>query len=152
MPTQHIYRNTVLIDAPASAVWASLTTPHLIQQWMWDDPLEITCDWSPGSPLVICGDFHGMPFTNKGEVLACDPDRLLRYTQWSTLTECADEPDNYCILTFQLEEVKGQTTLILTQSNFYSEASFKHYEFYWNSTLLLMKRVIEESARRPYTM
>ncbi len=126
--------------------------PEFIQRWMWDAPLEITFDWNPGSPLIIRGDFRGQPFTNKGTILACDPERLLQYTQWSTLTECPDEPGNYCVLTFHLEEADEQTVLTLTQANFVSETSFKHYEFYWNSTLPLMKRAIEESAPRPDTM
>ncbi|MGC4052742.1 MAG: SRPBCC domain-containing protein [Paludibaculum sp.] len=152
MPAHHVLRKSVLIEAPAQAVWTSLTTPRLIQRWMWDAPLEITCDWRPGAPLTIRGDFHGVPFTNKGTILAWDPARLLRYTQWSTLTECTDEPDNYCILTFQLEQAGGQTVLTLIQTNFVSETSFKHYELYWNSTLLLMKRVIEESTPAPDAM
>ncbi|WP_321471904.1 SRPBCC domain-containing protein [uncultured Paludibaculum sp.] len=152
MPGEQILQKSVTIDAPASAVWASLTTPSLIQQWMWDAPLDITSDWMPGSPLIISGDLHGRPFTNKGTILACDPEHLLRYTQWSTITECTDEPGNYCVLAFHLEEARGQTTVTLTQTNFVSETSFKHYEFYWNTTLFLMKRVIEESAPSPDTM
>lgn len=152
MPTTDILLKSVTIDAPASAVWAWLTAPNLIQRWMWDTPLEIECDWKRGSPLVIKGDFHGRPFTNKGEILAFDPERFLTYTQWSTLTECDDEPGNYCVLTFHLKEADGQTILTLAQTNFVSETSFKHYELYWNSTLLLMKRVIEESAPHPEAM
>ncbi|MBN9662035.1 MAG: SRPBCC domain-containing protein [Acidobacteria bacterium] len=140
------YCNSIPIDAPASAVWAFLTTPSLIQRWMWDSPLEIHCGWTTGSPLVLRGNLHGMPFTNKGEVMTIEPERLLQYTQWSTLTGCADVPENYCLLTFHLaEQAPRHTILTLTQTRFFSEASYKHYELYWNVTLPFLRRLVEES-------
>lgn len=44
MPATDILLKSVTIDAPASAVWAWLTAPNLIQRWMWDTPIEIECD------------------------------------------------------------------------------------------------------------
>lgn len=131
------------IQAPADRVWAALTRQALMVQWMSIPEIEVLTNWEPGSPFVIRGDLHGLPFENKGTVLQFEPLRLLRYTHLSSLSELADEPGNYCQLEFRLETSDNQTELILRLSNFPTASIYHHFVFYWNVASQLLKRFVE---------
>ena len=141
-PDAIVYR-TVPIKAPLSTVWDSLTEPDLIKRWMWDSDVAIYTDWSVGSQIRIQGDFHGIRFDNKGTVLQYIPERTLQYTYWSTLSEIADTPENYSIIEFSLDAHADQTILTFRQSQFATYAIYKHFEFYWNTTLHILKQRLE---------
>jgi uncharacterized protein YndB with AHSA1/START domain len=135
---------TVRIDAGAEAVWAVLTEPELIRQWVSDDELEVLTDWAVGGAVVMRGDLHGLAFENKGKVLECEPGKLLRYTYLSSLSKLPDRPQNYSVIEFRLKAEEGQTVLTLTQSNFVTITNYKHFDFYWNVTMRIIKRLAEE--------
>jgi hypothetical protein len=66
---------------------------------MSDFEMGIITSWEVSSPIIISGDLHGIPFRNKGTVLQLEPEKQLQYTYWSTLSEQADIPENYSIIT-----------------------------------------------------
>ena len=138
----------VIIDAPRSVVWAALTDPTSIYQWMGGAELglEISTDWTIGGPLLITG-FHHVAFQNRGTILRCEPEQALCYTHRDSLSQLPDEPQNYSTLCFVLESVP-QTAVTLTIDNFPTEAIFKHLNFYWGTTLEVFKRFVEQ---RPIT-
>lgn len=110
---------------------------------MLDAEIDIITEWKTGGPLVVRGDLHGLPFENKGIVMRFDPHRALQYTQWSTLSENEDIPENYSLITFQLQPENGGTTLTFTQSGFATEVIYLHHNFYWNTALDLIRRLNE---------
>jgi len=137
---------TITIDAPASKVWDTLTNPERMKQWMAETEIDILTDWKVGSPFVIRGNLHGIDFENTGTVLQFEPEKLLQYTHLSSLSRLPDKPDSYSVIEFRLAPIEGQTTLTLTLSHFPTESIYKHLAFYWNVTLEILKRLIEQQG------
>jgi len=140
-----IINKTLNIDAPASKVWSTLTDPELMKLWMLDFEINITSDWKVGSSIKIHGDLHGIKFENKGTILQFEPEKVLEYSYWSSLSQHADVPENYSVITFRLTPIDGKTILTFTQSNFETEVSYKHFNYYWNVALGLLKRLNDVS-------
>jgi len=141
-----IVTKAVTIHAPAASVWAALTEPALMQQWMAERPLEIITDWTVGSPIVIRGQLHGINFVNNGKVLACEPEQQLTYTQLSSISHLPDVPENYAVLSFRLTPAGSATELTVTVHNFATEVIYKHLAFYWPVALGVCKRFVEQQA------
>ncbi|RYD76215.1 MAG: SRPBCC domain-containing protein [Sphingobacteriales bacterium] len=133
----------IRINAPISKVWEALTNPALMKLWMSDFEMQISTNWEVGSEILVSGDLHGIPFQNKGIIIQFEPEKLLQYTYWSTLSEQEDIPENYSLITIQLSPEDNNTNLHLTQSNFIAYTTFKHWEFYWNVTLYILKKFVE---------
>jgi uncharacterized protein YndB with AHSA1/START domain len=135
---------TIIIEATPSAVWDRLTNPDLMKQWMAEPEIgiEIITDWKVGSPIIIKG-FHHIKFENKGTVLQFEPGKVLQYNYLSSLSRLPDSPENYSIVEFRLAPLEHHTSLTLTISNFPTEIIFKHVDFYWKTTIVLLKKFIE---------
>ncbi|HXS36026.1 MAG TPA: SRPBCC domain-containing protein [Flavipsychrobacter sp.] len=144
MEDNQIINKTLNINAHTSRVWKTLTDPELLKLWMLDSEINISSDWKAGSPIMMYGDLHGIRFETKGMVLQAEPEKILEYTHWSSLSQHADIPENYSVITFMLTPIDGKTILTFTQSNFETEVSYKHFNFYWNVALELMKKLNED--------
>jgi uncharacterized protein YndB with AHSA1/START domain len=147
--TQRIEK-TVTINAPASAVWDALTLPHIMKQWMAepDVHVDIVTDWNVGGPISIRGVLSRVPFENRGTVLQWEPMRLLRYSHLSSLSRLPDRPENYSIFEFRLTPLDERTSLVLTIENFPTEVILRHLDFYWRTTVEVLKKMIENAAFR----
>ena len=53
------------IEAPASRVWAALTDPDQIKEYMFGSQVETS--WEVGSPITWNGEYEGRPYQDKGE-------------------------------------------------------------------------------------
>jgi uncharacterized protein YndB with AHSA1/START domain len=135
---------TVTINAPTSKIWEALTNPDLMKKWMSELEIEILTDWKVGNLVVIRGKLHGIKFENKGKVLQFEPEKILQYSHLSSLSRLPDKPENYSVFDFRLTPKEDLTFLTLTVSNFPTESIYKHLAFYWNVTLEIFKRMIEE--------
>ena len=137
----------VTIDAKASKVWAVLTSPSLMTQWMGGSEMkvEVETDWKINAPLVVRG-FHHVKFENKGVVLRYMPEEQLTYSHLSSVSRLPDETVNYTILDFILTPANNQTTLTLGISNFPTEIIRKHLEFYWRGTMYRIKKCVENDC------
>jgi len=142
--TQQIEK-TIIIKALPFAVWHALTNPEVMKQWIAEPELEleIITAWKIGAPIVIKG-FHHIRFENKGTVLQFEPNKVLEYNFLSSLSRLPDKPENYTVAQFRLMPLENQTSLTLILRNFPTEAIFKHVDFYWRTTLEIMKKVVEE--------
>lgn len=140
------FNKTIQINAPIAAVWHALTTPEVIKKWMSETEIDILTDWKVGSPILIRGRLHEtkIKFENWGIVLQFEPEKILRYSHLSSLSRLPDRPESYSIFEFRLTPVENQTTLTIAVSNFPTETIYKHLAFYWNVTLEILKRRIEE--------
>jgi uncharacterized protein YndB with AHSA1/START domain len=143
MATSQVVSKTIQINAPVSKVWKALTDPALMKLWMSDFDMEINTNWEVGSPVYVRGDLHGIPFQNKGTVLQFEPGKLMQYTFWSTLSEQEDIPENYSLITIRLSPADNGTILHFTQSNFIAYTTYKHSDFYWDGTLHILKKFVE---------
>lgn len=140
---QH-FTDTVIIDAPARAVWECLTHIDKMREWMGEPEMkiEVETDWRVGSPMIVRG-FHYGRFENTGVVLTFEPQEKLSYTHRSSLSRLADEPQSYTTLAFHLDAANDSTTLSLVATHFPTPTIFKHLEFYWSGTLRVLKQYVE---------
>ena len=139
------FEKSVIIDAAQSAVWDALTNPDPIRQWMGGRTnIEVITDWKVGEPILIRG-IHQVPFENTGTVLRFEPEQVLRYSHLSSLSHLPDEPQNYTTMEFNLESAGSGTLLRLIVENFPTDTIYRHLNFYWETTLMVLKRYVEQS-------
>jgi uncharacterized protein YndB with AHSA1/START domain len=144
------HHESVVIQASADDVWAGLTRPERMREWMGEPEmaLEIHADWRVGGPLVVRGMHHGR-FENRGAVLAFEPGRRLSYTHLSSVSRLPDEPGSYTTLDFRLVPDGGGTCLDLTMHGFPTDSIRRHLVFYWSVTLMVLKRYVEGRPAYP---
>ena len=131
------------IDAPPERVWAALTDPDQIEQYMFGS--RVDTDWQPGSAITWSGEWQGRAYQDKGEVIAVDPPHRLEVTHFSPLMGQPDEPDNYHRLLYVLEERGSGTHLRLSQDNNADEAAAEHSQTQWQQMLEGLKQLVEAS-------
>ena len=141
MPHPFTAHVTLTINAPASKVWDALTKPDLIKRYLFGT--DAVSDWKVGSPLIFRGVWEGKEYKDKGVILRSDPGRVFEYTYLSSFSGLADVPENYNIITFELEQKTGKTELKISQSNIATEQARKHSEENWGGVLNAMKEVVE---------
>ena len=141
---EDVLSKTVRINAPVSKIWEGLTNPVIMKKWMSETEIDILTDWKVESPIILRGRLHGIKFENKGRVLQFEPEKILQYSHLSSLSRLPDRTENYSVLDFRLATNEPQTALTLTLSNFPTESIDKHLAFYWNVTLEIFKRLMEE--------
>lgn len=137
---------TVHIHAPASKIWQALTDPSMMKKWIGETEITIVTDWQVGSPIAMRGKLHGVRFENRGTVLQYEHEKILQYTHLSSISRLPDQPESYSILEFRLTPLEDQTSLTLMITNFPTETIYKHLAFYWNVTLEIIKKMVEQSA------
>jgi len=141
-----IVRKSIRMQASLNKVWDALTQPDLMKSWMADSDIEVITTWEVGSPIII--NVHEVsyktPFTNTGIVLKFLKNRVLEYSHLSSISRLADQPENYTLIRFTLQQENDRTLLELNLSNFPTESHYKHIDFYWAVTLEVLKRFVEE--------
>jgi uncharacterized protein YndB with AHSA1/START domain len=70
----------ITIEASATTIWAALTDPAHITQYMFGSKVET--DWRPGSPITWSGVYNGQRYQDKGEVITVEPPRRLVVTHF----------------------------------------------------------------------
>jgi len=143
--TNKPYSKNIIIHSNPSQVWKALTDPKLMERWMSESPIEIHTDWKTGSPMIIRGILSQTPFENKGEVLQFNPEKLLAYSHLSSLSNLPEESENYTIIEFQLSSIEKGTSLTIHLRSFPTEIIYKHLVFYWNTTLEILRKFLEQS-------
>lgn len=141
------FSTSVIINSEPSNVWTTLTDIGLMSKWLGDPEMNIKVetDWKIDSPIFIRG-FHHINFVNKGTVLEYDKEKKLSFTHLSSVSRLADKKENYTILEFILTLIDKQTQLALNIENFPTETIRKHLEFYWRTTVLTIKKQIEDET------
>src|SRR5262245_39246192 len=133
---------SIQIKADKIKVWAALTTPLKIRQYLYG--AETITDWKVGSPIVFRGEVQGQKWQDKGTILEIEPGELLRYSYWSGYCGLEDLPENYASVTYRLQSRDGETLLTITQRGYASQASRQSSEIGWNSILEKIKTIVEE--------
>jgi uncharacterized protein YndB with AHSA1/START domain len=143
MPENRIATADVTIDASRERVWAALTDPEIIRQYMFGS--TVTSDWTPGSPITYAGEYEGKKYEDHGTILEIRAPELLRSTHFSPLSGKPDVPENYHELTYTLTAEEGATVVQLTQDNNASDAEAEHSAENWKQMLVGLKSVVEST-------
>ncbi|MGN6179222.1 MAG: SRPBCC family protein [Mucilaginibacter sp.] len=134
-------KTEIKFNAPAAKVWHGLTDPGMIKKYFFGTDLKT--DWQPGSPIVWSGEWQGKTYEDHGKILEVTPGKHAKYTYWSQMSGTEDKPENYQMLTYDLDEKDGVTTLTLTQENIASEQAKEHSEQNWHSVFDGLRKLIE---------
>jgi uncharacterized protein YndB with AHSA1/START domain len=143
MSDNRIATATVTVAASPERVWAALTDPAIIRQYMFGS--TVTSDWTLGSSITYAGEYEGRRYEDHGQILDIRPPELLRSTHFSPLSGKSDIPANYHTLTYTLVAVDGGTLLRLEQDNNASEEEAKHSAANWQHMLDGLKSVVEST-------
>jgi uncharacterized protein YndB with AHSA1/START domain len=141
MNNKYTAEATTTINAPASKVWQALVNPEIIKQYLFNT--DVISDWKVGSPIIYRGEWEGKLFEDKGEILAMEPEKLLKSTHWSPLSGVPDSPENYHTVTYTLSDKGKSTEVRITQDNNASEEERAHSEKNWQTVLKGMKDLLE---------
>lgn len=131
----------ITIAAPAVEVWAALTDPARIKEYMFGS--TVATDWRLGSPITWGGVYNGRPYEDKGEVIGVEPPRRLAVTHFSPMSGEADVPENYHRLVYSLVPVGPDTRVELTQDNNPDDEAAVHAAGNWETMLQGLKRHVE---------
>ena len=126
------------IGAPASDVWAALTTPEQIKEYFFGS--EVETDWEEGHPIKFRGEYKGQAYEDKGEIKQVDKEHSLSFTHWSEMSGKPDEPENYATVTYALREKDGRTEVKVTQTNCGDASETKKN---WKAVLNGLKKTVE---------
>ena len=99
--TKHIAHTQISIAASPDRVWTALTTPEMIKQFMFG--ADVHTDWKVGSPLTYTGEMQGKKYEEKGTIKKLEPGKVLAATHFSSMSGKPDVPENYALVTWQLE-------------------------------------------------
>jgi uncharacterized protein YndB with AHSA1/START domain len=137
-------QHSIRIRAKPSAVWATLIDLAKIARWMGGAHVEST--WQPGGAISFTGTLHGRPYQDRGTVLACEPEQLLRYSHWSALSRLPDSADTRTVITLRLQANGDETDLEVCHDNLASDVAFGHARFFWRNALQDLKRIAETES------
>jgi uncharacterized protein YndB with AHSA1/START domain len=141
----HVATAETTIEAPASVVWAALTDPELIKQYMFGS--EVQTDWKQGSPIVWKGEYEGATYQDKGEILEIEPGKRLKVTHFSPMSGQADVPENYHTVSYDLTESGDTTNVRLSQDGNASDDEAERSRANWEAMLTSLKSVVEDTNR-----
>lgn len=136
---------STVINAPVSSVWEALTKPELIKQYFFGTT-TIT-DWKVGGPIKFKGEWEGKSYEDKGTVLKFEPNKMLQYDYWSSMSGIEDKPENYVTITYFVSGEKNKTTLTISQENIANEKMKEHSEQNWKKVLNNLKDFIERGVK-----
>ena len=134
-------KKSITINAKASKVWDALTNPELIKKYLFGT--QTISDWTIGSQIKFVGEWEGKKYEDKGTILKFDKEKILRYSYWSSFSGKPDTPENYLIVTFELEKKGKSVVLTLTNENFADEKSLEHSKKNWGMVLKGLKKTVE---------
>jgi uncharacterized protein YndB with AHSA1/START domain len=135
---------SVEINAESSKVWETLISPGLMKLWLSESNIQVYSEWKEGSDFIMKGDLHGIAFENRGSIIQLEAPKIFGYNYLSNISGLPDAPGNRTHVRFSLsEQNNNQTLLQLSLKNFPTESIYRHIDFYWNATLLEIKKVAE---------
>lgn len=132
---------SILLDAPITKVWQAVTDPAEVKKYFFGT--DLVTAWKVGEPIYFRGEWEGNAYEDKGTVLQYQPEKMLQYDYFSSMSGKEDLPENYQIITYELEARDHKTLLKITQDNVPSEESKEHSEQNWNMVLEELRKLVE---------
>jgi uncharacterized protein YndB with AHSA1/START domain len=130
------------IAAPLEAVWDALLNPQKIKKYFFN--ANVSGDWTTGGKIFWKGEWNGMTYDDKGEILQLKPYTTFQFTHYSPLGGLPDTPGNYHTVTIELIQKGDNTHVTLLQDNNASDEQVSQSEANWKEMLEGLKKVVEE--------
>lgn len=134
-------KTQITIHAPPASVWDALTTPALIKKYLMG--ADVHTDWKVGSPLTYTGTYNGKPYEEKGVIQKLEPRKLLQATHFSSSSGKEDKPENYALVTWQLDDRGDATVLAVSQDGIENEAGVEGAKRNWAQVLEGLRKTVE---------
>lgn len=132
---------SILINANASRVWEALTNPDQIVLYTGS---KATTDWAVNSSVSWAGELFGTTYENKGIILENSPHSVLKFTYWSGMGGDMDLPDNYSVVTYNINELEaGSVELAYSRVKIPTEMETLVFKDNIKSMLEEIKRIAE---------
>lgn len=141
MNRELIATTSISIFSSPLEVWKALIDPEIIKEYMHGTETQTT--WELHTPITFRGEWEGVPYIDKGEIVEIIPERVLSYTYWSPLSGTEDFEDNYSIITYHISPYDDETTLTVTQDNIETDEKVIASEENWMKTLTQLKKILE---------
>jgi uncharacterized protein YndB with AHSA1/START domain len=142
MKNQYTAKAITTIHASTSEVWNALTTPELVKQYFFGTDLHTS--WEVGSPIEFTGEWQGQQYTDKGTVLAAEPNHVLEYSYLSSMSGLEDVPENYASIRYELSAEGEATHLEIHQDNIATKEAAEHSRQNWQMVLAQLKQLVEQ--------
>lgn len=140
-----IASKSIQINANADQLWSVLTDPDKIKIYLFGT--ETLTDWEEGSPILFQGEYNGQHYKDKGNVLEKSVNKRLQYNYWSGFSGLEDKPENYSLVTYDIEDQGSDTVKFTwTQQGFSSEEGKCHTEAGLESMLEQVKQLAENES------
>ncbi len=136
---------STIINAPVSTVWEAITKPEIIKQYFFGT--DTITDWKVGGPIKFKGEWEGKTYEDKGTVLKFEPNKMLQYDYWSSMSGIEDKPENYVRISYIVSGEKNKTTLTISQENIPDEKTKEHSEQNWKKVLNSLKTLLEQGIK-----
>lgn len=131
----------MIIKANPKVVFDALTDPQKVKQYLFGTNLKT--DWKVGSPITYTGEWQDQTYEDKGEVLEFEQDRKIVTTYFSSMSGQEDNPDNYQLVTYEVDGNDDETELTISQANIASQESAEHSKDNWASVAAEIKKLCE---------
>lgn len=143
MDKKLIASSNINIQSTPEKVWDVLTNPEKIKEYLFGT--EVLTDWNIGSPIVFQGEYNGQQYKDKGNVIENTKNELLKYDYWSGFSGLEDEPENYSLVTYKIENLDNSSVnFTWHQQGFSSEEGKCHTEQGLQSMLEKIKELAEK--------
>lgn len=134
---------SIHIHGTPTQVWDALTNPEKIKVYLFGT--ETITDWKVGSEIAFQGEYNGTQYKDKGNVLECEVNKLLKYNYWSGFSGLEDKLENYFLVTYRVEEAdNGQVKFTWEQEGFANEKAQQHTQGNLGAMLEQIKELVEK--------
>ena len=139
-----IVNKSIRIKGTPAQVWDALTNPAKTREYFFN--CEVISDWKVGRAITFKGLAMSKKIELRGEILAIEPERLLKYT----LKNSEDKnSDTVSTVTDRLEYVNGETVVSITDDVGAGDGAEERYEKSvqgWDNILSGLKAIVEKKA------
>ncbi len=137
-----IQSHNIEISKPIAIVWKALTTPEIIAKYLHGT--ETITDWKVGSRITFQGEYEGNTYHDGGIIKEFIPNKKISYTYWSSFTGLEDKPENYALVTYDVESIDAnKTKFTWTTKGFSSEEEFEGSKTSMPKFLENIKSIVE---------
>jgi uncharacterized protein YndB with AHSA1/START domain len=143
-----IVRKEIILNATLPEVWDALTNPEKTKEYFFH--CKVLSDWKPGSPIMFKGRiFFFKKIELKGEILACERERLLKYTLHNGE---GDGVKSFSTVTMELTYMDSKTILNISDDVGRGEGAEKRYKRSvkgWDKVLQGLKELVDQKNLQP---